>query len=389
MSFPLPAVASGTPAGLLFPFLDLKAQFADIRAEVLDAVQELLEKQQFILGPEVERLEAQIAQRAACRFGIGCASGSDALLLALMAFDIGRDDEVITSPFTFGATAGSIARLGARVVFADIDPETFNVDVRAVQAAISRRTRAIMPIHLFGLPAEMDTLMAIATSHGLRVIEDAAQAIAAEYRGRAVGGIGDVGCFSFFPSKNLGAAGDGGMLTTNESAVAGRLRVLRVHGMPRRYEYEVIGLNSRLDALQAVILKAKLQHLDEWTAARRRNAQRYREMFSARGLDEYVTVPREPVHSKHVYNQFVIRTRSRDRLREHLRRVGIPSEIYYPYPLHLQPAFADLGYREGDFPEAESACREALALPIFPELTEGQQQAVVHGFEQFFSRKKL
>jgi dTDP-4-amino-4,6-dideoxygalactose transaminase len=387
MSSPISAVADGTSAGLLFPFLDLKAQFATIRTDVLDAVQRLLEKQQFILGPEVERLEARIAQLASCRFGVGCASGSDALVLALMALEISRDDEVITSPFTFGATAGSIARVGARVVFADIDPGTYNLDVRAVQAAISTRTRAIMPVHLFGLPAEMDATMNAAARHRLAVIEDAAQAIAAEHRGRVVGGIGDVGCFSFFPSKNLGAAGDGGMLTTNEPAIAERLKLLRVHGMPRRYEYEVIGMNSRLDALQAVILAAKLEHLDHWTADRRRNATRYREMFSTRGLEEHVTLPNESAHSKHVYNQFVIRTRSRDGLREHLRRNGIPSEIYYPFPLHLQPAFAHLGYREGDFPEAESACREVLALPIFPELTEEQQQAVVHGIQKFFSRR--
>ncbi len=368
-----------------FPFLDLRAQFAPIRSETLAAVEAVLESQHFILGPEVERFESEMATFVNCKHAIGCASGSDALLLALMALDVMPGDDVITTPFTFVATAGAIARLGARPVFVDIDPETYNLDVQKLARTITRKTRAVIPVHLFGLPADMSALKKIAEEHNLPIIEDAAQAIGARYGDRLVGTIGNVGCFSFFPSKNLGGAGDGGLLTTNDPQLAQRLRLLRIHGSSKKYHYDVIGVNSRLDALQAAILRVKLRHLDEWTEARRRNASRYQRLLRNAGLTEYISTPIEPPGTGHVYNQFVIRAAQRDELREHLKNEGIPTEIYYPSPLHLQPAFAYLGYRRGDFPESEKASAEVLALPIYPELTEEQQVAVVQAIAGFYS----
>jgi dTDP-4-amino-4,6-dideoxygalactose transaminase len=368
----------------LFPFLDLQAQFATIRSEVTSAVERVLATQQFILGPDVQQFEREIAERLDCRYAFGCASGSDALLLALMALGIGAGDEVITTPFTFVATAGSIARVGARPVFVDIDPDSYNLEPKHIKPAITARTKAIIPVHLFGRPASMEEIAAVATANGLAVIEDAAQAIGASYRGRFVGNIGDLGCFSFFPSKNLGAAGDGGMVTTNDPKLADRLKLLRLHGSRSKYQYEILGLNSRLDTLQAAVLQVKLRHLDEWTTARRRNAIRYRHLFAQAELESLVRLPAETPGSQHVYNQFVIRTKQRDPLRDHLHRSGIPTEIYYPTPLHQQPAFRYLGYESGDFPHAESASRSVLALPIFPELTEAQQEAVVAAVSDFF-----
>ena len=368
----------------LFPFLDLQAQFASIRSEVTAAVERVLATQQFILGPDVQQFEREIAERLDCRYAFGCASGSDALLLALMALGIGVGDEVITTPFTFVATAGSIARVGARPVFVDIDPDNYNLEPKHIKPAITARTKAIIPVHLFGRPASMEEITAVAKANGLAVIEDAAQAIGAAYRGRLVGNIGDLGCFSFFPSKNLGAAGDGGMVTTNDPRLADRLKLLRLHGSRSKYQYEILGLNSRLDTLQAAVLQVKLRHLDEWTMARRRNAIRYWDLFAQAELESLVRLPAETLGSQHVYNQFVIRTKQRDQLRDHLHRSGIPTEIYYPMPLHLQPAFRYLGYESGDFPHAESACRSVLALPIFPELTEAQQEAVVSAVSDFF-----
>ncbi len=365
----------------LFPFLDLKAQFAAIRSEVLQAAQRVLESQQLILGPEVAEFEKQVAQAIGVKFAIGCASGSDALVLALQALGIQSGDEVITTPFTFVATAGSIARLNAKPVFVDVDPLTYNLDPEQLAAAITDRTRAILPVHLFGLAADMETIMRLAGST-IPVIEDAAQAIGARSGRRHVGNIGLLGCFSFFPSKNLGGAGDGGLVTTNDPQLADCVRLIRVHGTRRKHESEVLGFNSRLDALQAAILSVKLQYLDGWTAARRRNAARYRALFVEFGLQDHVQMPVED--SGHVYNQFVIRVEQRDALRAHLRRHGIPTEIYYPLPLHLQPAFATLGYRPGDFPQSESASRQVLALPIFPELREDQQRAVVKATADFF-----
>jgi dTDP-4-amino-4,6-dideoxygalactose transaminase len=370
---------------LLFPFLDLKAQHVTIREEVLQAVHRILESQHFILGAEVEALEREVAKLVNCEFAVGCASGSDALLLSLMALDVDQDDEVVTVPFTFSATAGMIARQKARPVFVDIDPRTYNLDVTKLSAAVTSRTRAIMPVHLFGLAADMREIMAIAGEHKLPVIEDAAQAIGATYAGRPVGSFGSTGCFSFFPSKNLGGAGDGGLITTQDPALAERLRILRGHGTRKKYNCEQIGINSRLDALQAAILRVKLKHLSDWSDSRRNNADRYRALFQDRGLDQILGLPFCPDQSGHVYNQFVIRVPERDELRQHLRSAGIPTEVYYPYPLHMQPAFAYLGYREGDFPETERACREVLALPVFPELTESQQNTVADTIAKFYA----
>ena len=375
-----------TTPTVAFPFLDLQAQFAGIRAEILAAVIRVLESQRFILGPDVEVLERDIARLVGCQSGIGCASGSDALLLALMALEIGPRDEVITTPFTFVATAGSIARLGARPVFVDIDSNDLNLDPREVVKAITPRTRAIVPVHLFGLSADMDSILEIASVHRLAVVEDAAQAIGARHHGKAVGSMGTAGCFSFFPSKNLGGAGDGGMLTTNNPDLAERLRILRAHGSRTKYQYEILGINSRLDSLQAAILKAKLSHLEEWTTARRRNADLYRTLFSDFGLDGIIQLPAVIQDRTHVYNQFVICTSRRDSLREYLREKGIPSEIYYPHPLHLQRAFSYLGYQRGNFPKAEIASSQALALPIYPELSFDQLHMVAAAIAQFFAQ---
>jgi dTDP-4-amino-4,6-dideoxygalactose transaminase len=368
-----------------FPFLDLQAQFARIRSEVLPAVEKVLADQHFILGPEVEKLETELALMLGVSYAVGCASGSDALLLAMMALDIDSGDEVITSPFTFGATAGAIARLKARPVFVDIERDTYNLDPDKLEAAITPRTRAIMPVHLFGMAAEMDPILEIAARFHLPVIEDAAQAIGAQYNGRPVGALGTMACFSFFPSKNLGCAGDGGLVTTDDPQLAERLRMLRVHGCRKKYVYDAIGINSRLDALQAAILRVKLRHLPAWTFERQRNAMRYARLFAEYGLKKCVQPPFVPANRLHVYNQFVVRTPERDRMRQHLQRLGIPTEIYYPSSLHLERAYAYLGYQAGDFPESEAASSEAVALPIFSELTEDQQRAVVEAMASFFA----
>ena len=358
-------------------FLDLKAQYAAIRAEINEAVGRTLESQHFILGPEVSELENELAALTRCKYAIACASGTDALILALRALGVGAGDEVITTPFTFVASAGSIAQLGATPVFVDIDPQTFNIDPSGIDEAITPRTKAIMPVHLFGLTASMDEINAVAGRNGIAVVEDAAQAIGARYHERPAGSLGLLGCFSFFPSKNLGAAGDGGLITTNDAQLAERLKLLHLHGAHQRYEYEILGMNSRLDALQAAILRVKLRHLDDWNSRRRGNAARYRRFFEDLGLTEKVSVPLEPAHMTHVYNQFTIRVPHRDEVRERLRDEGIPNEIYYPIPLHLQKAFNYLSYKPGDFPESERASQEVLSLPIYPELTEEQLHRVV------------
>ncbi len=372
---------------LLFPFLDLKAEYATMKEDIRAAVDTVLESQQFIMGPEVKQLEAEIAAFIGSSFAVSCASGSDALLLALMALGVDSGDEVITPPFTFVATAGSVARLQAKPVFVDIDRETYNLDATRLEAAITPRTKAIMPVHLFGLPAEMEKISEIARAHGIPVIEDAAQSIGARFGDKYVGDIGACGCFSFFPSKNLGGAGDGGMITTNDPELAERISVLRDHGSRKKYQYDLLGMNSRLDSLQAAILLVKFKHLEALTKARRRNAERYRQLFRQAGLDKVITLPIEPEGMRHVYNQFVIRTPRRDQLKEHLRRSGIPSEIYYPSPLHLQPAFAALGYGPGAFPQSEEASQQVLALPVFPQMTEEQQKIVVESIAQFFSAR--
>lgn len=373
-----------TAPAFLFPFLDLKVQFDGIRDEIKDAIARVLESQQFVMGSEVSDLETEIKRYVGCEYVFGCASGSDALLLSLMALGVGSGDEVITTPFTFVATAGSIARLSARPVFVDIDPETYNLDPRHLENAITPRTKAIIPVHLFGLPADMEAILDVGRQHDLAVIEDAAQSIGAQYKGKSVGGIGTLGCFSFFPSKNLGGAGDGGLVTTNDSRLAEKLKVLRLHGSRTKYQYELLGINSRLDALQAAILRVKLPHLDEWTACRRHNANLYRKLFVEYGLDSHVNTPLAPSESVHVYNQFTIRTGQRDALKQYLRDNGIPTEIYYPHPLHLQPAFANLAYKPGSFPESEGASAEVLSLPIFPELTEEQLRIVVQNIAGFY-----
>ena len=372
-----------------FPLVDLKAQYRSIKAEVDAAIQRVMDSQHFILGPEVESFEQEVAAYCGTRFGIACASGSDALLLALMALEVGPGDEIVTTPFTFVATAGAIARLGARPVFVDIDPATYNIDASKLEAAITSKTKAIIPVHLFGMSADMDAVMRIAKQRGIPVVEDAAQAIGATYDRKPVGSIGLCGCFSFFPSKNLGGAGDGGMLTTNDPALADKLRVLHLHGGHTKYEYELMGMNSRLDALQAAILRVKLRHLDSWSDGRRRNAARYDELFSRLGLDGEIRLPRIQTRCTHIYNQYVIRVAHRDELKAFLRDSGVPSEIYYPLPLHLQQAFAYLGYKTGDFPESEAASPEVLALPVFPEMTEDQQNLVVDSIAAFYRDPQL
>lgn len=351
------------------PLLDLKAQYASIRGEIREALDRVMDSQQFILGPEVEAFEKEIADYCGCRYAVGVSSGTDALLVVLMALGIQPGDEVITPAFSFFATAGAIARLGARPVFVDIDPQTFNIDPEAIELCITPRTKAILPVHLFGQMADMDAINAIAAKNNLPVIEDAAQAIGAERGGKRAGSAGDAGCLSFFPSKNLGAFGDAGMVTTNDAALAERVRMLRMHGFSSRYVNALLGGNFRLDAMQAAVLRVKLRYLDQWTEARQRNAAEYRKLLATRpqASGGGVGLPLERP-GRHVYNQFVIRHSRRDELMAALKQDGIGCEIYYPVPSHLQPCFAELGYLPGDFVESERASRECLALPIYPEL---------------------
>ena len=377
-----------TSVSTTFPFVDLRAQYRAIKLQIDAAIERVMDSQHFILGPEVESFEREVANYCGSRFAVACASGSDALLLALMAFEVGPGDEVVTTPFTFVATAAAVARLGARPVFIDIDPSTYNIDSTKLQVAITSKTRAIIPVHLYGMAAEMARILEIATRSSVPVIEDAAQAIGATYADRPVGSLGRCGCFSFFPSKNLGGAGDGGMLTTNDEELADRLRLLHLHGGRTKYEYERIGLNSRLDALQAAILRVKLRHLDSWVAGRKRKAERYAELFHDRGLTDIVRPPSVAANCSHAYYQYVIRAPDRDALRAYLRHHGVPSEVYYPRPLHLQPAFHALGYQPGDLPESEAAGREVLALPIFPEMTDDQQRLVIDLIAAFYRDRR-
>jgi dTDP-4-amino-4,6-dideoxygalactose transaminase len=366
------------------PLLDLRAQHDTLRDDIRVAIERVVESQHFILGPEVSAFEADVARYCGVPHAIGVSSGTDALLVALMALDLAPGDEVVTSPFSFFATAGVIARLGARPVFADIDPATFNLDAAAAAATIAPATRAVLPVHLFGRCADMDLLLDAVAARGIPIIEDAAQAIGAtDARGRAAGSTGLAGCFSFFPSKNLGAFGDAGLVTARDDAFADLLRILRVHGSRPKYYHERVGGNFRIDALQAAVLRVKLPHLDAWSAARRRNADRYRALLAEARLDDGRVIAPDDVPG-HIYNQFVIRVQQRDALRDHLGAAGIGTEVYYPVPLHLQVCFRDLGHGPGDFPASEAAAREVLALPIYPELTEEQQAWVVESIRSFF-----
>jgi dTDP-4-amino-4,6-dideoxygalactose transaminase len=379
-------VSADSKPAIQVPLLDLKEQYRSIRAEVDAAVARVVESQYFILGPEVSALEEEIAAYTGVAHGVGMSSGTDALLAALMALGVGREDEVIVPAYTFFATAGVVTRLGARPVFVDVDPRTYNVRAEDVAGAVTGRTRAVIPVHLYGRMAEMDPIMAVARDHGIAVIEDAAQAIGAfDAAGRKAGSVGDVGCFSFFPSKNLGGFGDGGMTVTADENLARQLRMLRMHGMEPKYYHAVVGGNFRLDALQAAVLRVKLRRLDDWTAARRRNADRYRELLAEAGLLDRVGVPDD--EPGHIYNQFVIGTADRDGLRRHLQDRHVGTEIYYPVPLHLQACFADLGYRPGSLPNSETAAAETLALPVYPELTDTQIAHVVDAIAEYVGER--
>ena len=365
------------------PLLDLKAQFASIKEDVEAAISEVLASQQFILGPKVEECEKAVTAYSACAQGVGMSSGSDALLGCLMAENIGPGDEVVTTPYSFFATAGAIARLGATPVFVDIDPSTYNIHPAQIVGKITKKTRVIMPVHLYGQMADMDPIMELAREHKLIVVEDAAQAIGAEYKGRRAGSIGHYGCFSFFPSKNLGAAGDGGMIVTNDAHRAEKLRILRNHGSNPKYYHKVVGGNFRLDALQAAIVTVKLKHLDSWTAGRQRNAQTYNQLFAKANLP--IVLP-EVATNRHIFNQYVIRVSKRNELQAHLQKKGIGTEVYYPVPLHLQECFAYLGHKAGEFPESVKAANETLALPIFPELTQQQLEYIADSIREFFAK---
>jgi dTDP-4-amino-4,6-dideoxygalactose transaminase len=382
------------------PLLDLKGQYRPLRAEIESAIREVCDEQRFVLGPRVTELETKVAEYSQTKHGLGLSSGTDALLLALMALDIGSGDEVITTPFTFFATAGVVARLGARPFFCDIDPATFNLDPAAVRAAIAARCelkgdrlvnratggviRALLPVHLYGQMADIDAFMSIARQYRLSVIEDAAQAIGAALAdGRRAGSIGDVGCLSFFPTKNLGAFGDAGMNVSNDSGLHERMRILRVHGGEPKYYHSLIGGNFRLDELQAAVLVIKLKHLDDWTRARQANAAHYDELFRSADLGDAVQLPARVPGSRHIFNQYVIRVRQRDELKNHLAANGVGTEIYYPLPLHAQQCFAYLEHEPNDFPQAQRAAAEVLALPIYPELTAEQREYVVRQVTSF------
>ena len=374
------------------PLLDLKAQFAPLRDEILGAIREVVEAQAFVLGPTVEAFEADLTAYTGARHAVGCASGTDALILGLAAVGAGDGTEVVTSPFSFFSTASCAYKTGARPRFVDIDPRTFNLDPARLEDAVGPKTRAVVPVHLFGQCADMDAILEIACRRELAVVEDAAQALGARFRtassGKShAGTIGLIGCFSFFPSKNLGGFGDGGALVTNDDEIAARLRLLRVHGGKQMYHHEYVGWNSRLDALQAAVLRVKLPHLDGWCAARAANARRYDELFGESGLagpEGPVTLPARDPRATHIFNQYTVRVPDRDRLREHLAADHIGHAVYYPVPLHLQECFRELGYREGDFPEAERACREVLALPVYGEMTAEQQERVVASIAAFY-----
>ncbi len=392
-----------TPARVTVPLLDLKPQYQALKAELDEAMLNVAASQMFILGPAVRELEEKLAAYSGAKHGIGLSSGTDALLIALMAYDIGVGDEVVTSTYSFFASGGTVARLGARPVFLDIDPVTYNLRPDLVRDFLAKdcerragglynresggRVRALMPVHLYGQCADMDPLMALGREYGLPVIEDAAQAIGAEYtKGRRAGGIGEIGCLSFFPTKNLGAFGDAGMCVTNDDALAAKLKMLRVHGMEPKYYHALVGGNFRIDEIQAAVLLVKFRHLEAWHAGRQRNAAYYDEAFRKAGATVRVVTPTACPGQRHIYNQYVIRVPDRDRLRAYLSENGVGTEVYYPVPLHMQQCFAYLGYRPEDCPESERAARETLALPIYPELSEVQLRHVVESVTAFFGR---
>jgi dTDP-4-amino-4,6-dideoxygalactose transaminase len=376
------------PGSMKVPSVDLRAQYATLREEMQKAIHEVLESQGFILGSKVETLEHEIAAYCRTQYAVGVASGTDALLLGLRAVGVSRGEEVITTPFTFFATAGAVHNAGGVPVFVDIDPGTFNIAVDQIEARITPRTRAIVPVHLFGQPADMKTVLDVARKHGLRVIEDAAQSIGSEYQlegeWRKAGSMGDLGCVSFFPSKNLGGLGDGGMIVTNDTGLAEQLRLLRVHGGRTRYIHEIVGFNSRLDALQAAALSIKLKYLDGWNSARQKHAGAYDRLFSLAGLGSHVQTPCIPANARSVFNQYVVRVKRRDELQKFLSGRGVSTAVYYPVPLHLQPCFEFLRYQEGDFPVSELAAQEVLALPMYAELTDEMQQYVVSQIAEFY-----
>jgi dTDP-4-amino-4,6-dideoxygalactose transaminase len=376
------------------PLLDLKKQYHSIKEEILTVAEEIFESQYFILGPRVEALEKDIADYCSSKHALGVSSGTDALLISLMATDIASQHTVITTPYTFFATAGSIFRTGARPIFVDIDPDTYNMSPQALENVIASMTdnelarlKAVIPVHLYGQCADMDPILKIAREYHLFVIEDAAQAIGAEYRGRRAGSMGDLGCFSFFPSKNLGAFGDGGMVTTDSHELYDKLQILRVHGSRPKYYHQLAGGNFRLDAFQAAVVSVKLKHLDNWTKARQENARKYRELFADAGIDDVVKLPVEK-EDRHIYNQFILCvTDKRDELRLFLNEAGVGTEIYYPIPMHLQECFLDLNYKKGDFPVAEHAALHTLALPVYPELSDDQLAYVVEKIAAFYKIK--
>lgn len=377
------------------PLLDLRGQYSNLRTEIREVIDKICDAQTFILGPEVDAFEKEVAKYSGASFGVGVSSGTDALLVAMMALNVGPGDEVITSPYTFFASASTVARLGAKPVFVDIDPITYNINSEEIESKISSRTKAIIPVHLYGQCAQMDKIMGIAKKHGLAVIEDACQAIGSEHKGERAGSIGTMGCFSFFPSKNLGGFGDAGMVTTNDQGLSDLLKALRMHGSVKQYYHHYLGGNFRLDALQAGILRVKLKHLEAWAQKRRQNADFYRKAFFDAGIigdyasynqgKSFVCLPSDASDGRHIYNQFVIRAKRRDELMKYLQDRKVGCQIYYPLSLHLQPCFEYLGGKVGDFPESEKASKETLALPIYPELSNEQLSYVVTTIKSFYS----
>ncbi|MBN2199343.1 MAG: DegT/DnrJ/EryC1/StrS family aminotransferase [Candidatus Aminicenantes bacterium] len=376
------------------PLLDLRAQYASIRDEIRTAVDEVLESQYFILGPKVEELERAVAAYTGARFAVGVSSGTDALLASLMALDVGPGDEAVTTPFTFFSTAGAVSRLGARPVFVDIDPASFNMNPARLEKALTPKTKAVIPVHLFGQCADMDPILEVCRRRGVPVVEDAAQSIGADYKGRRAGAMGALGIFSFFPSKNLGAFGDGGMVVTSDAGLAERVRMLRTHGEHQRYFHREVGGNFRLDALQAAVLLVKLGHLDDWSAGRLRNARYYSGKLEESGLtaEGLITTPtmlyeKGGGRNHHIFNQYTLRVRKRDGLKAFLQERGVMTAVYYPVPLHLQECYKDLGYKKGDFPESEKAAGEVLSLPVYPELMDGQRDFVVAAITEFYKAR--